>query len=109
MEYDGKTYKVGQANHVFVFPGIGLACLTAHVREVTDSTFLIAAHTLADCASESRLESGAIFPSQSDLRKVSARVATAVVREAIRTGVAGMDVQTDVGNAVQQAMWLPQY
>lgn len=71
--------------------------------------FLVAARALADCVSKSRLESGAIFRPQSDLRQVSARVATSVIGEAIRTGVMDIDAQADVGKAIRQSMWFPNY
>ena len=79
VRYEGKTHVIGQANNVFVFPGMGLGCILSGVQEVTDSLFLAAAHRLADCVGQDRLDAGAIYPDQKELRNVAAQVAAAVI------------------------------
>ncbi len=73
VRYEGKTHVIGQANNVFVFPGMGLGCILSGVQEVTDSLFLAAAHRLADCVGQDRLDAGAIYPDQKELRNVAAQ------------------------------------
>ena len=104
-----KPLQVGQANNVFVFPGVGLGAIVAEVREVTDGMFLVAAETLAGMVSEDRLAVGALYPTVADLRTVTRAIAGAVVREAIAAGVAGIDPATDVEAAVDAALWWPEY
>jgi malic enzyme len=98
---------VGQANNVFVFPGVGLGTIACRAREVTDRMLLVAATTLAGLVSADRLASGAIYPSLSPLRSTSRAIAIAVAREAREAGVA--DCAGDIESAVDAAMWTPSY
>jgi malic enzyme len=82
VKFADRTHIIGQSNNAFVFPGIGLGMMVAEAREVTDDMFLTAARTLAEMLTPERLAAGAVYPSQSDLRRASQRIAVAVVREA---------------------------
>jgi malic enzyme len=109
VRYEAKTHVIGQANNVFIFPGMGLGCVLSGVQEVTDSLFLAAAHRLADCVGQDRLGVGAIYPDQQDLRNVGARVAAAVVGQVQRQQPAQFDSQESVEQMVREAMWYPEY
>ncbi|GAC1672719.1 MAG: NAD-dependent malic enzyme [Candidatus Limnocylindrales bacterium] len=111
VDHDGQRLEFGQANNVFVFPGLGLGAIAAEARAMPDELFLIAARTLAACVSENRLGGGSIYPSVGDLRAVTRRIATAVARAAVASGMAGLEPATDgdVVAAVDAAMWWPDY
>ncbi len=109
VRYEGKTHVIGQANNVFVFPGVGLGCILSGVQEVNDSLFLAAAHRLADCVGQDRLDTGAIYPDQKDLRSVAAHVATAVIVEVQRQQGEQPDGREPVEQMVREAMWFPDY
>jgi malate dehydrogenase (oxaloacetate-decarboxylating) len=109
VEHGGHTHVIGQGNNVFIFPGVGLGCIVAQARVVTDSMFLTAARAMAECVSLDRFQSGAVYPRQSDLRAVSERIACAVVREAARLNVGRRIVDADVEKTVRGAMWFPDY
>jgi malate dehydrogenase (oxaloacetate-decarboxylating) len=107
VEYDGVVHRIGQANNVFVFPGMGLGVITVRAREVTNRMFLAAANALADCTSPELLETGQIFPDISEVRAVSRSVAIAVAAEAIAEDLA--EPVDDLEAAIDAEMWEPAY
>jgi malate dehydrogenase (oxaloacetate-decarboxylating) len=106
--HGGRTLRIGQANNVFVFPGVGLGAIVSGARTVTDDMFAAAAAALASAVSAEDLAEGSLFPRVRRLRAVTAAVAQAVLREAIRTGIATTEV-ADPAGAVAAAMWEPAY
>ncbi|MGE5829112.1 MAG: malic enzyme-like NAD(P)-binding protein, partial [Micromonosporaceae bacterium] len=106
---DGRRRLVGQANNVFIFPGVGLGAIVAATREITDRMFLAASRTLAGMTSPERIAAGALYPPLADLRPISRAVAIAVAREAVTAGLARIPDDLDVEVAVDEAMWTPQY
>ncbi len=106
---EGHARIVGQANNVFVFPGIGLGAIVARAREVTDRMFLVAATTLAGMVSSERLAQGAMYPPMSDLRSISRAIAVAVAREARECGVGQMRSDERIQQMVEASMWQPVY
>jgi malic enzyme len=105
----GVRHVIGQANNVFVFPGVGLGAVLSEIREIDDSVFLVAARTLASLVSEERLAQGALFPDQSELRQVSAQIAAAVVRHASAGHLGRHIPDADVERVVADSIWQPAY
>lgn len=104
-----RLHVIGQANNVFIFPGVGLGCMLAEAQVIRDEVFLIAAHRLADLVSSDRLEVGAIYPDQSQLRSVGASIAAAVVGEVSRQGLGRAIADESIPKLVSDAMWYPDY
>src|SRR5262245_2087735 len=109
VEYAGRTVRVGQGNNVFVFPGVGLGSLVSEAREITDTMFAAAAEALAAQVAEADLREGALYPPIASLRRVTARVAEAVVREARDRGVGRALGDAEIPASVSAAMWEPVY
>jgi len=105
--YEGSIHRIGQANNVFIFPGMGLGILTVKAKQVTDGMFLAAAYALADHIGSELLTEGQIFPTIDSVRTVSRSVAIAIARKAIEEGVA--DPVDDLEDAVDAEMWFPVY
>jgi malic enzyme len=93
---DGRRVDIGQANNVFIFPGMGLGAIVSGARTVTDEMFLAAARTLAAAVEPDRLAAGSLFPPISALRDISWRIAAVVAGESHAADVA-------------DAMWWPEY
>jgi malic enzyme len=109
VRYNGKHHVIGQANNVYVFPGVGLGCIVSEARVIDETVFLIAARCLASVVSGDRLATGAIYPDQSELRVVSARIAQEVANEVIlRRGEQAISRET-IPDLVSRAMWYPNY
>ena len=106
---DGKNRIIGQANNVFIFPGMGLGAIVAEARRITDEMFLLAAQTLADMVSPERLAAGALYPAVSELREVSRQIAAKVVCQSRDCGVGRLYRDDEVLAAVDSAIWFPAY
>ena len=101
--------RIGQANNAFVFPAMGLAAIVSRATVVTDAMFRVAAEALAAEVSDADLAAGSLFPAVGDLRRVTRRVAEAVVREARDSGVGLAFEDHAIADAVGRAMWTPEY
>ena len=100
---------IGQANNVFVFPGVGLGAVVAEATRITEQMFLVAARALAEQVDDERLASGALYPPIESLNEISREVALAVAREAVESGAAQVDARTDLETVIDEAMWWPSY
>jgi len=113
VQHDGRWHEIGQANNVFIFPGLGMGAIVAESRAVTDRMFLLAARVLAAAVSDERLAAGALYPAVADLRAISRRIAQAVAQEAVAAGLSAAadrdGGRLDTSAAVAAAMWWPDY
>jgi len=109
VEHAGKCHVIGQANNVFIFPGVGLGAAIAAVTEVTTEMFHIASVTLARLVTQECLDTGAIYPHQRELRRVSFEIACAVVRYASEHNLGRRINPDDVEATVRAAVWEPRY
>ncbi len=109
VTYADKTYKVGQGNNVFVFPGIGMATLISGANRITDSMISKAASALAESVTEAELQQGLLFPSVSRLREVSMNVTRAVIRQALEENACAKLTDSEIDQRMDAAIWEPDY
>jgi len=102
---DGR--EIGQANNVFIFPGLGLGAIVSESTGISDAMLLVAARTLAGATTPARLAAGALYPPISALREVSRAIGRAVAAEAIGSGLAAPEERIDA--ELDAAMWWPAY
>ncbi|MFK8846791.1 malic enzyme-like NAD(P)-binding protein [Streptomyces sp. Ac-502] len=110
VEIDGVRHVIGQANNALVYPGLGLGVVVSRAERLTPGMLLAAADAVAgQVDGRTRGGPGApLLPQVENLRASSAAVAVAVVRAAVGEGVARV-APDDVVQAVQDAMWQPEY
>uniref|UniRef100_A0A1D1ZWR8 Malic enzyme n=1 Tax=Auxenochlorella protothecoides TaxID=3075 RepID=A0A1D1ZWR8_AUXPR len=111
VKYDGQTFVPGQANNVFVFPGIGFGAIMAKASSVNDEMFVAAAAGLADAVSEAELRGDKrLYPQISNLRQVSLDVAAAVAKAAWDSGVSQLkEAPADWRAYVEERQWWPDH
>jgi malic enzyme len=109
VSYEGRDVRIGQANNVLIFPGVGLGALVAEVRSVGNSLFAAAAEALADSLTPEEVAAGALYPPIARLRTVTGRVAEAVVRRARQEGSSRELTGAAIASAVADARWEPRY
>lgn len=101
---------IGQANNVFVFPGIGLGTIVSGAHEITDGMIGASAAALAECLSESDITARRLVPEVSRLWDVCGEVAFAVADQAIRDKVCdGNQSEAEIRAKIDAARWQPNY
>ncbi|XP_052633073.1 NAD-dependent malic enzyme, mitochondrial isoform X2 [Harpia harpyja] len=76
---DGRTFKPGQGNNAYIFPGVALAVILSSVRHISDKVFLEAAKALAEQLTNEELAQGRLYPPLSNIREVSIYIAVKVM------------------------------
>ena len=109
VDMHGKRHRIGQCNNSYIFPGVGLGAWVGKLTRITDEMFLDAAQSLASSVSEQDLAEGALFPRLGHIREISANVACAVVRRAVKQGFAEPRMLDGLDQRVRDAMWFPDY
>lgn len=109
VTYDGQTFVPGQGNNAYIFPGVGLGVVACAARHVTDEMFAAAAKALAQMAREEDLALGRVYPPFTQIRQVSAHIATAVAELAYEQGLATAPRPDDLLAHIQASMYEPTY
>nr|WP_245594383.1 NAD-dependent malic enzyme [Actinospica robiniae] len=107
VEYDGVTYRIGQANNALVYPGLGLGTIVSGASRVTAAMLLAASEAVAGQVNMSK-PGAPLVPPVENLRASSATVAVAVAEAAVADGVATV-ASDDWVQSVHDAMWQPVY
>jgi malate dehydrogenase (oxaloacetate-decarboxylating)(NADP+) len=106
---NGKTYRPGQGNNAYVFPGIGLGAIACRARILSDEMFLEAARVLAERVDDNDLATGSLYPPLTNIRQVSLAIAVAVAEKAWEQGLAEEERPEDVEHMIAEQMYDPDY
>lgn len=78
VKYNGKTYKPGQGNNAYIFPGIALGVIGTGVHHITEELFLISAQAVADHVTDEDLAAGSLYPPLGTIRECSIDIAVRI-------------------------------
>lgn len=106
---DGTTWRPGQGNNAYIFPGIGLGAIGCEATRITDGMFLTATRALAAEIDESELAEVALYPRLNEIRSVSLNIATAVAEQAYAEGLARLPRPADLRAHLEASMYDPRY
>ncbi len=106
--YEGRVIRIGQCNNSFIFPGVGLGVIASGARRVMDAMFVAAARVLSEFAPVLRNPQAPLYPPLEQVREISFKVALEVAREAQRSGLAEVDLDS-LEQTVRGKMWKPHY
>jgi len=105
----GGSQRIGQANNVFIFPGLGLGTIVSGATEVTDGMISASAQALAGSISDEELAAGCLMPEVSRLWDICGNVAVAVAKCAVDDGVAPEIAEEEIAAKVEAYRWTPVY
>jgi len=111
VEYQNKTYPIGQGNNAFIFPGLGLAAILCQARYISDQMILQGAYALADYTEQKHLAAGLIYPPIDELQEVSIEVAARVMETARDEGISQCEAKQDCDCKayIRSHFWHPEY
>ncbi len=105
----GQTFKPGQGNNAYIFPGVGLGTVVSEASRITEDMFLVATKTLANQVSEKDLSVGAIYPPLNTIRSASLEIAVAVAEYAYAHNIACHSKPEDLRQIITEYMYDPRY
>ena len=106
---DGKQRRIGQANNVFVFPGIGLGTIASGASRITDGMINASSTALAAALSEQEIAERCLMPEISRLWDICGEVALAVALQAMDDGVAERTSEPEIQVRIADSRWRPEY
>jgi malate dehydrogenase (oxaloacetate-decarboxylating) len=101
--------RIGQANNVFIFPGLGLGTIVTGATEVTDGMIGAASKALADCLTDEELAGPCLMPEVSRLWDICGAVALNVAERAMRDGVCETREREQIMQEIADYRWRPVY
>jgi malate dehydrogenase (oxaloacetate-decarboxylating)(NADP+) len=109
VTFEGKIFRPGQGNNVYIFPAVGLAIFATEATRVTDEMFVTAAEAVAEQITEEDFAKGLIYPLIDNILEVSYNVAIKVAEKIFERGLAGIKKPKDLRSFIKSKMYEPKY
>ena len=109
VSYNGRSYEVAECNNSTAFPGIGLGCVLARSKFLSDKMLVAAVKAIAAKSPALEDPNKGLVPDVVDVREISVSVAMAVIGQAVEEGLATEEeIPKDEGELeewVREQMW----
>jgi malate dehydrogenase (oxaloacetate-decarboxylating)(NADP+) len=109
VQFGGRTFVPGQGNNVYIFPALGMAILATQAKRVTEAMFIVAAKAVAEQVTQEQLDTGLIYPHQSQIFETSIHVAIKVAQRIFEENFAGIPRPADIEEHVRKCAYRPEY
>ncbi|MBB5884702.1 NAD-dependent malic enzyme [Xanthomonas sp. LMG 8992] len=109
FEYEGKTYRPGQANNFYIYPAIGLATYAARPTRLNDECFIVAAHATANQVGLGMRAKGMLYPSQEQILETEITTAARIVEYMFDAGLAQVERPDDIRAWLETLLYAPHY
>jgi malate dehydrogenase (oxaloacetate-decarboxylating)(NADP+) len=109
VRWGDRTFVPGQGNNVYIFPAIGMAVYATSAKRITDEMFIAAARAVAEQVTQAELDTGLIYPPQSDILKTELYAAQGVAEVIFKRGLARLPEPKDIAAFIQSQTYKPEY
>ncbi|MGZ5814423.1 MAG: NAD-dependent malic enzyme [Xanthobacteraceae bacterium] len=109
VTYQGKVFVPGQGNNLYVFPAVALAVYATQAKRVPDELFIAAAHGVADLVTSAELDSGLLYPPQSNILDTEIKAAVRVAETIFERKLAGVAKPADMAAFIRSHVYDGEY
>jgi malic enzyme len=109
VDVGGEQRRIGQANNVFVFPGIGLGAIVSGATEITGAMIGASSTALAHALEDHVIADRCLMPQVDELWEICGIVGLAVAKQAVADGVATFTDVDALEERIANYRWRPEY
>lgn len=109
VTFHGQKFVPGQGNNVYIFPAMGMAVLATESTRVTQAMFIVAAKAVAEQVTQESLNTGLIYPPQSQILDASLKTAAKIAEHIFDQGLARIQRPKDIDAHIRSIAYKPVY
>ena len=109
ITYQGKLYAIAQCNNSYIFPGIGLAVVSANISRISDEMLMAASEVLAEESPRVKTGEGELLPPLDSIVALSKRIAFTVAKVAFKQQYALVVTDEVLLTQIEKNFWQPNY
>lgn len=109
VEYQGKSHDIAQCNNSYIFPGLGLAVISANISRISDEMLMAASEVLAQESPLANNGEGILLPSLDSIVELSKKIAFSVAKVAFEQNYALALPDEVLLTKIQHNFWQPSY